>query len=988
MKIYRLSSAFLLLLLALPLAAQQSGKMSTALSERVQSASADTYLPVGILLSEQFDVLALHEQLNAEQVSLAERSRRVITALQEVAERQQPALLQELRQMPSIRPNSIRPFWINNSIFVEIQVSGIQQLIENESVGQLIMESPIRLSKTEAEAQSTSLSGNVEIGLQAIKAPALWAMGYTGYMRTAYIIDTGTDPDHVALDENFKGNFVPLQQAWFDPLGMNNSPYDCQSHGTHVTGTILGLDRQTADTIGVAPNGLWMASPPVACPADSLRGTSNLVACFQWALDPDSNATTADMPDAINNSWYDGQMNQDPAGTDCASAYVPVFNALEAAGVAVIFSAGNAGPGTATITPPHNINTNIVNSFTIGALDGADPQYNIASFSSRGPSHCGGTGSILIKPEVSAPGVAVRSCVPGNGYAQFSGTSMAAPHVTGAILLLREAFPNATGEELKLALYYTAVDLGVAGEDNTYGMGIIDVEAAYYYLINQGKTPAIIDYQHDVALIGIELARGNDRAISCSDTLRPFIRVRNAGSQPLTSLDIAYDYSDGLSGNINWTGTIAPQSDTLLPLPDRILPQGFYRLDIALSNPNGQNDQQVLDNSWGSDFTITYPDFPNLQGDEAVCTQGEALLFIENATNVSWYDEVQGGNLMAQANPFLTPQLTQGALYYARPSFVEQVGPSASDAANGYFDNSGQKELQFDAFTNLRISSIRMNTQSNLIGNIQLVNAEGDIIASELLTIFGAGIITIDLDFRVPAGEDYRLRFSSGNAPPLLVQNINLSLPYGIPGIMNIDTLGGEIPYFFDLEVNYDYPCRPLAAVVPVQTGTTEALFNAPNSVEVGATASFTDQSNNATSWAWYFSDGSSSNLQNPSMMYTELGWQSVYLRATGPICSDARMDSLQVVAAPTQVNTIEVTGLRLYPNPNTGQFTVEYGSWSNMEVGLRLHDVLGRTVWQRASQTVGTQEQLRLPDLEAGVYYLQLRRANGMQQVLPVWLR
>jgi hypothetical protein len=80
---------------------------------------------------------------------------------------------------------------------------------------------------------------------------------------------------------------------------------------------------------------------------------------------------------------------------------------------------------------------------------------------------------------VSAPGVNVRSCHAGGGYFYWSGTSLATPHVCGAIALLKQAFPDKTGNELKQMLYETARDLGVPGEDNTYGMGIIDVYQAY-----------------------------------------------------------------------------------------------------------------------------------------------------------------------------------------------------------------------------------------------------------------------------------------------------------------------------------------------------------------------------------------------------------------------------------------------------------------------------------------------------------------------------
>jgi len=66
---------------------------------------------------------------------------------------------------------------------------------------------------------------------------------------------------------------------------------------------------------------------------------------------------------------------------------------------------------------------------------------------------------------------------------------MASPHVAGAIALLKQAFPDLTGTQLKYALYNTAVDLGDPGEDNTYGKGLIDVYAAFLYLANRDSVP-------------------------------------------------------------------------------------------------------------------------------------------------------------------------------------------------------------------------------------------------------------------------------------------------------------------------------------------------------------------------------------------------------------------------------------------------------------------------------------------------------------------
>ena len=116
------------------------------------------------------------------------------------------------------------------------------------------------------------------------------------------------------------------------------------------------------------------------------------------------------------------------------------MNAIEAVGIANVFSGGNSGPNNSTVNSPQRINTSEVNTFCVGSVNGNTSfPYNISNFSTRGPTQCSGTGSLLIHPEVVAPGQNVRSAWEQNSFNTISGTSMAAPHVSGAILLLKEA---------------------------------------------------------------------------------------------------------------------------------------------------------------------------------------------------------------------------------------------------------------------------------------------------------------------------------------------------------------------------------------------------------------------------------------------------------------------------------------------------------------------------------------------------------------------
>ena len=460
-------------------------KISPYLFERIQKSLEDgSRVNAMVFLEDQVDIEELDRQLTAEKATADERAYTVITTLQEKAKSTQIELLNFLASKDTSEVFSFDSYWISNFVSIEAMPGILIELSKREDVGFMDFDyQSIKDPTFDERSAPRSLTNSSEPGLRVVNAHKLWALGYSGNGRLVMNIDTGVDGNHPALSSRWRGTHVPYNQAWYGP---GTYPTDNDGHGTHTMGTITGLDAATNDTVGVAPNAEWIAAATI--------GTGySASAAFQWALDPDGNpSTTDDMPDVISNSWY-----INPIGGCLINTWGPLLNSVEAAGIAVVFSAGNEGPGAQTITGPKNINTNLVNVWATGNINGNSLYLPIASSSSRGPSGCGGTGSLLIKPEAVAPGSSVRSSLPGGGYGFLSGTSMACPHVAGAIALLKEAFPTKTGHELKLALYYTAketpADLAAndpgeevgetSGEDHTYGKGVIDVYAAYEYLM-------------------------------------------------------------------------------------------------------------------------------------------------------------------------------------------------------------------------------------------------------------------------------------------------------------------------------------------------------------------------------------------------------------------------------------------------------------------------------------------------------------------------
>jgi bacillopeptidase F len=342
----------------------------------------NSFLSIHVVLSNQLDYVAFERKHSETRTTLDQKATFLIQELQYLAQNSQSPVLRFLKNHPGVAAHSVAPHWIANAITCEATEQAIREIALRDDVAwiglnaRLIPTSDASPTITESSQSVMMAEDGIEKGLAAINAPKMWALGYTGYNRLAFIADTGVDPSHPSIGDRYNGRFFSKEQSWYSFSG-NKEAYDCDRHGTHVAGTILGLDRLKNDTIGVAFNARWIGAD-ILCGI----GTADNIGAFEWALDPDGDPTTSDdIPDVINNSWYDPSLD----GLDCYSIYIPILQALESAGVAVVFSAGNAGPGPETITQPHNININEVNAFTVGALNGILQFFPLHPFPVKGP---------------------------------------------------------------------------------------------------------------------------------------------------------------------------------------------------------------------------------------------------------------------------------------------------------------------------------------------------------------------------------------------------------------------------------------------------------------------------------------------------------------------------------------------------------------------------------------------------------------------------
>lgn len=266
-------------------------------------------------------------------------------------------------------------------------------------------------------------------GLDRIGAPEAWSAGYTGQGMVVAVIDTGVDRNHVDLDANMwvnaretfgdgidnDGNgFVDDYYGW-NFSNNNNNPYDDNSHGTHVAGTIAGENNGMGVT-GVAYEAKIMA---VKVLDGNGSGTlSNIAKGIRYAADNGANV-----------------INLSLGGSSGSSELQTAVQYAWSKGVSLMMAAGNSG-GSSPIFPAAYANQY---GMAIGAIDSTGA---LASFSNR-------AGSVTLD-YVTAAGVSIYSTTPGNSYTTLSGTSMATPQMAGAMALLMQA-NKSSGKNLSLA---------------------------------------------------------------------------------------------------------------------------------------------------------------------------------------------------------------------------------------------------------------------------------------------------------------------------------------------------------------------------------------------------------------------------------------------------------------------------------------------------------------------------------------------------------
>ncbi|HVF35974.1 MAG TPA: S8 family serine peptidase [Candidatus Saccharimonadia bacterium] len=458
------------------------------------------------------------------------KGRFVHDRLTAIARATQPGVVLTLSQFGA--PH--RAFWISNTVWSKGNLAVVQAVASLPEVAAIhaVGRGKLQLPPRDASGahDEAKLATAVGPGIERSRADDAWALGYEGQGVVVAGADTGVRFTHNALRLRYRGwggsaassahdynwkdaihipNWPPEPLNACNPGGPTGlgqpSPHPCDDdeilgggHGSHTMGSMVGSEG-VENQIGMAPKAQWIACRNMS---NGVGAIPTYLECMEWFIAPTkvdgTSPDPAKAPHVINNSW------------GCIEGCPPEPNPLRdsliasrAAGIVYVASAGNDGSECNTI---HHPLARYPEAFTVGSTTHTTDL--ISSFSSRGPAAVDPSNPsqpFYLKPNISAPGSAIRSALRGSDteYGSLSGTSMAGPHVAGLVALVISANPALAGnvdrieDIIEASAEKKPTSEGCGGDsptqvpNNTYGAGRIDALAAVMMALGEPRTGPI-----------------------------------------------------------------------------------------------------------------------------------------------------------------------------------------------------------------------------------------------------------------------------------------------------------------------------------------------------------------------------------------------------------------------------------------------------------------------------------------------------------------
>jgi len=634
------------------------GRISPALSAIMEQTAPNEMITVIVHMNTEYRYAEMADMTNEQKCAI----------FRDVALNSQQAVIEYLRSLPPEKAALGGQFWIFNGFHVRATKDVIEALARRDDIWFISENAKIQLDDRMSDEPTTDAT---EWNISKIMADSCWTAGYSGSNIIIGHIDTGVLVTHAALAGKW------LSPYWLDGVSGQSTPYDDYGHGTHTMGTICGGDGPGpfANDIGVAYGARFI--PTKAFDASGSGQTTWIDTCMNYLANLKAGGVDIRV---IGNSWGNGD-----------GSYIHWWTIVlnwQTLGVLPVFSNGNNGSGSGTVGSPASYPLCI----GVGATNSSDV---IASFSSRGPSpninpindpqYWYYSTWNLLKPDVSAPGVSVRSAYNNGGYTSMDGTSMASPHVTGGTAVLLQKNGNLSPLDL-YDLFRNYCDHPSGGgtyPNNNYGWGRINLWRSLQ-AVPMGNRPNVILSR--TAVVNDGNANGK---LDPGETAGLVTYVRNTGPVPATSTQGKLRTADTyitITDSATTYGTIAA-GDSANNAADP------FGVTVAAGCPVGHVVDFNLaiscaETSWVRTFQLTVGT-PGL--DYATHDAGNYKLTVTRYGSIGW---MESGQLNGVG--FVYPSSGSNTLFYS--SFF--AANASSYVVDRYYDPNQVDDVDWNTTTN------------------------------------------------------------------------------------------------------------------------------------------------------------------------------------------------------------------------------------------------------------------------------------------------
>lgn len=485
--------------------------------------------------------------------------------------------------------------------------------------------------------------------------------------------------------------------------------------------------------------------------------------------------------------------------------------------------------------------------------------------------------------------------------------------------------------------------------------------------------------------------RSSGNAITLKQTSDPFVTGRGFELDWFCSLPIAPTAAFAALDTANCSGYVRFIDQSEQPeawvwnfgdghLSEEQNPIHFYEesgtYTVTLTTANDFGLSTIVKTNYITIGDVANPVTSNIE----LCETNSATLSanFEGVGNLNWFNE--NGNLIQSNANTIQVFIDTGLTTY----FVERelkappvaVGPFSSNfGTGGIHDNNSTQFLTFNAFEEVTIDSVWVNSSSNRSRTIQLWDSAGLLLDSRTLNI-AEGLQQIELNFTIPRGVGYRI---GGTRMGLFRNNSGPEYPYlSENGVLSItgSSAGPEYYYYF-----YNWKVRGASCksdLVPIEVMRAsgpqpEANFDfSANDGEI----TFSDNSANASSWLWDFGDDSTSIEQNPIHEYSENGEYTVRLivASGGMICSDTIEQVIKVSGIVNIEDELGGATVKLFPNPGQGLLELWIDHHTHAKMRITIFNSLGKQIYQTSVRHSNQlREKIDLSNLAPATYLVRI---------------